>query len=311
MRAFLRQASSAIRVLGLHIALAAAMAQEATFPISWGCSGSVKTNSLFFNFKKGVDLDHDGKADFRFVSMTAYAFHPTLPPDDPSFCYFTDNTLAYFAAEHVQIYLEPVTSTCATDLPKAVLVPGTRIPANPTPNSSWQWTDPYGIPSLQGIGFGYTSRGQTFSDPHIHGGAWESGYLQLAPQRSLTNAIFGFRIQSADGWHLGWLHLTWVLDLRPPETSQNVRMVEYAVSPEPDTDMVAGRHVGPPLQIATRTANGTTSISVSWPTNATNLTLEAKGSWTATNWVAVPGVTNNAVTIAPWSSSAFFRLRGQ
>ncbi len=89
-----------------------------------------------------------------------------------------------------------------------------------------------------------------------------------------------------------------------------MRIVEYAVNPIPDSDIVAGVHVGPSLQIATSTTNGTT-IRISWPNNATNLILETKRSWAATNWVTVPGVTNNAVTIAPWSSSAFFRLRGQ
>ncbi len=310
MRPFLRQASSAIRVLGGCFAVAGVMAQLATSPDNRTCSSDHfwKNDGVAFNYNKPVDLDQDGKADFHFMSMSAFAVHPTRQISDPLYSFLIDTTLAYFAAEHVQMYLQPVTGSCATDLPKAVLAPGTLIPANPTPNSSWQWTDPYGIPSLQGIGFGYTSRGQTFSDPHIHGGAWESGYLQLAPQRSLTNAIFGFRIQSADGWHLGWMHIRWAPTVY---TIDSVKMVEYAVSPYPNADIVAGRHVGPPLQIAAGTTKGTTSMRVSWPINATNLTLEAKRSWAATNWVEVPGVTNNAVTITPWSSSAFFRLRGQ
>ncbi len=310
MRAFLRQASSAIRILGLHLALAGAMAQEATFPDNWSCSSDHfwKNDGIAFNFNKPVDLDRDGKADFRFVSSTAWAVHPTRLITDPLYSYFRDDTVAYFAEKHVQMYLEPVTSTCAMDTPKAVLAPGTLIPANPATTNSWQWTDPHGVPSLKGIGFGYTSRGQTFNDPHIHGGAWEPGYLRLAPQRSLTNALLGFRLQSADGWHSGWMRIRWAPTVL---TIDSVKMVEYATSPLPDTDIAAGVHVGPPLQIATSTTNGTNAIRVSWPTNATNLTLEAKGSWTATNWVAVPGVTNNEVTIATLSSSAFFRLRGQ
>jgi hypothetical protein len=258
-----------------------------------------------------VDLDQDGTSDFRFISFHAYGVHPTRQPGDPLYSYFRDDTVAYFAEKHVQMYLGPIPSGCAMSLPPAVLVPGTSIPAKPTASNSWQWTDPYAIPALKGIGFGHTRRAQTYEDPHIPNQGWNPGYLHAARPPILTNAVFGFRIESADGWHLGWLHLTWVLDLRPPETSENVRMVEYAVSPDPDTDMVAGRHVGPPLQITTSTTNGATGIRVSWPTNATNLILETKRSWTATNWMAVSGVTNNAVTITPWSSSAFFRLRGQ
>ncbi len=310
MRPFLRQASSAIRVLGGCFAVAGVMAQLATSPDNRTCSSDHfwKNDGVAFNYNKPVDLDQDGKADFHFMSMSAFAVHPTRQISDPLYSFLIDTTLAYFAAEHVQMYLQPVTGSCATDLPEAVLAPGTLIPANPAASNSWQWTDPYGIPSLQGIGFGYTLRSQTFNNPRTPGGGWNPGYLHVVYGPNLTNALFGFRLQSADGWHTGWMRIRWA---DTTLSIENVRMVEYAVSPEPNADIVAGVHVGPPLQITTSTTNGATSIRVSWPTNATNLALEAKRSWTATNWMAVQGVTNNEVTITPWSSSAFFRLRGQ
>jgi hypothetical protein len=296
-------------VLCLEFASGALLAQEATFPVAWGCGGNLKNDTVGFNFKP-VDLDHDGRADFRFVRMSASAVHPTLPITDPLYCYFSDSTQAYFAEEHVQMYLGPIPSGCAMSLPAAVLAPGTIIPAKPAASNAWQWANPYGVPSLQGIGFGRTIRSQVFTDPHIPRGGWEPGYLHATRAPILTNALFGFRLPSADGWHSGWMRLGWFLDYRPPETAENVRMVEYAVNPIPDSEIVAGVHVGPPLQIATSTTNGTT-IRISWPTTATNVILESKSDLRDTKWETVQGVTNNEVTIKPTNASSFYQLKGQ
>ncbi len=290
---------------------AALYAQEVAVPNYWDLTIPTSPGlSFYVEWERDADLDGDGKRDFRYIIGRC---GESVNIEDFRYGYSYDSeTIAFFAERHVQVYMRPLTNDVygQTALPEAVIAYGTQIPATPPKGSAWKWISPYDIPALKGVGYGVTLRSIWWNDVHLPSPSWEIGYLRLSEARPLWNATFSIRIQRSDGWHTGWLTLRWTL-FPAPTHFDCVQMVEYAVSPEPNADIVAGVHVGPPLQITTSTTNGATSIRVSWPTNATNLALEAKRSWTATNWMAVQGVTNNEVTITPWSSSAFFRLRGQ
>jgi len=50
------------------------------------------------------------------------------------------------------------------------------------------------------------------------------------------------------------------------------------------------------------------NVTVSWPVSVTGLTLKSTPSLSAPNWLAVPGVVNNSVTLPAGTNSQFFGL---
>jgi hypothetical protein len=303
MRPFLRQASSAIRVLGGCFAVAGAMAQEIAIPAFLDCVADWTLGQMQIYWKHPIDLDGDGTHEFTMASMRRIGAGGS-PPYDYT---MTDWTTALFASTNVQMYLGPAPQGCRTAAPAAVLTEGTLIPANPPADSQWQWRSPWDYPALKGVGFGHSIRGQSYSNYPNSGGGWANGYLKTTLGYFVTNITVGFRIRTADAYRTGWVRLVTYPDPRAPQQAEKVRIADYAVHPQPGKDLIAGEHVGPLLSLSTA---GNTAM-ISWSTNATNAVLEQKLTLSDPAWVAVPGVTNNAVTIARWSSSAFFRLRGQ
>ncbi len=303
MRPFLRQASSAIRVLGGCFAVAGAMAQEIAIPafLDWQLDWTRGYMNVYW--RHPIDLDGDGTFEFTMASMRTQGSGGAWPSDYS----MLDTTTALFAGKSVEMYLGPTPPGPRTFTPEAVLTEGTLIPANPPADSQWQWRSPWDYPALKGVGFGHSIRSQSYSSNPSSGGAWANGYLKTTLGYFVTNITVGVQIAAPDGHHTGWVRLVTYPDYGPPETAEAVRIADYAVHPQPGRDIIAGEHVGPLLSLKA----SSNSVSLSWSTNATNMVLEQKLKLTDPAWTVVAGVTNNQYAVSPTNPASFFRLKGQ
>jgi hypothetical protein len=135
-----------------------------------------------------------------------------------------------------------------------------------TGTNVWEW-DPAGFKeNLSIYGLGYTWR---YFSQFPCGGSRPCSDAQNMGWLSVPNpAYFGFRIPHADGWHLGWMKLEWT------GQTQNgyrlVRLVDYAVQPQPNTAIRAGERPRPPLSIALVAGR----VRVSWPEGYPGFMLE-------------------------------------
>ncbi len=250
-----------------------------------------------------IDLDLDGKMDFRFISRIATGNRGEQIPH--LICEWGDRTQALFAEPHVQMYLsKEIWGGCTYIPPEARLTQGQTIPAKPALDSAWGWIQPTNVARLKGIGFGWTYRTLRYGIPSINPDiSIQPGYVKLGPPSSSTNVLFGFRIQRTDGWHLGWVRLV-ISEL--PKKGMVVQIAEASVNPIPDQDVVAGVRAGTILTIS---SSGTNSLQLSWSSKATNAVLEQKLKLSDPAWVTVPGITNNQYTVTPTNPSSFYRLK--
>jgi hypothetical protein len=279
-------------------------AQEPGCPNYYDCgSDSVWSNGgTLGGSTNAIDLDLDGKQDFRLIDRIATGNRGEQIPH--LICEWGDETQALFAEPHVQMYLsKEIWGGCTYIPPEARLTQGQTIPTKPALESTWGWIQPTNVARLKGIGFGWTYRtlryGIPSTNPRI---SIEPGYLKLGPP-SATNVLFGFRIQSTDGWHLGWVRLVFS---ETPKGGKVVQIADASVNPIPDQDVVAGVRTGTILAIR---SGGTNSLQLSWSTNATDAVLEQKLKLSDPAWVTVPGITNNQYTVTPTNPSSFYRLK--
>jgi hypothetical protein len=279
--------------------------QEVACPDYFNCgSYSVWTNGIFLgHWTNSYDLDLDGKQDFRLIRCTFGGNNGKQLPY--IICGWSDETQALFAEPHVQMYLSKHESDCLALPPEARLVTQQLIPAQPPADSIWHWIQPTNVARLKGIGFGWTLRILRYGEPSGKTIALEPGYIQRNTILQTTNALFGFRIQQPDGWHLGWLKLIFFYS---PTGGEVLQIAESSVNPTPDQDILAGVKMGTFLDVGTK---GTNTINLSWSTNATNMVLEQKLKMSDSAWTVVPGITNNEYTVTPTNPSSFYRLRGQ
>ncbi len=305
----MRSIATAISVLlGFWFAdcFCALQGQEVGCPDYYSCS----SDTLWSNCRttghstNTVDLDLDGKQDFRLINRNAGGNRGEQIPH--LICGWRDETQALFAEPHVQMYLSKETwEGCAYVPPEARLTQGQTIPAKPAPDSTWEWIHPTNVARLKGIGFGWTKRILTYGNPLLDEITLEPGYLQHLSTPKSTNVLFGLRIQREDGWHLGWLRVhLW----KEPTAVRHVSILESSVNPVPDQDVVAGVRAGTVLAISPQ---GTNSLQLSWSTNATNMVLEQKLTLSDPAWTVVAGVTNNQYAVAPTKPASIYRLRGQ
>jgi hypothetical protein len=284
--------------------LGAALAQETVCPDYYGCGPDrLWTNGGTQGYSTNeFDLDFDGRTDFRLIQRTAGG---TRGEENPYIiCSWYDETHALFADPHVQMYLSKTIEDCLYIPPEARLTLGQPIPARPDSNSTWEWVQPTNVARLKGIGFGWTGRILSYGAPSIEGPIYlEPGYMKVGPVHLCTNVLFGFRLQKADEWHLGWLRL--VLSYTP-KGAMVFQITESSVNPIPGQDVVAGVRAGTILGIS---AIGTNGVNLTWSTNATNAVLEQKLKLSDPAWVAVLGITNNQYTVTPTNPSSFYRLR--
>jgi hypothetical protein len=278
--------------------------QETGYPNHYGCNSvNVWTHGGTIGHSTNtIDLDQDGRTDFRLMNQTAGGNRGEQLPH--LICQWTDETQALFAEAHVQMYMSNETTDCQYIPPEARLTHGQVVPAKPAPDSSWQWIQPTNVARLKGIGFGWTGRTLRYGVPSIEPEIYiEPGYMKVSPISRSTNVLFGFRIQRTDGWHLGWLRL---MLSYTPKGVKVFQLTESSVNPIPDQDVVAGVRAGTILAISSSGAN---SLQLSWSTNATNAVLEQKLKLSDPAWVAVPGITNNQYTVTPTNPSSFYRLK--
>ncbi len=305
----MRHIATAISVLlGFWFAdcFCALRGQEVACPDYYDCgSDSVWSNGRTIGYSTNAyDLDLDGKADFRLIHCVFGGDNGQQLPY--IICNWRDDTQALFAEPHVQMYLRKQEPGCMHLPPEARLVTQQLIPAQPPADSEWHWIQPTNVARLKGIGFGRTFRILRYGEPSGDTIPLDPGYIQRITPVQITNALFGFRIQQSDGWHLGWLRLHHYSP-NPPYAAI-IGVAEYSVNPIPDQDVFAGVKMGTFLNINTK---GTNTINLSWSTNATNAVLEQRLKLSDPAWVTVPGITNNQYTVTPTNPSSFYRLRGQ
>jgi hypothetical protein len=277
--------------------------QEVACPDYYSCSSdTLWSNCVTLGYStNAIDLDQDGRPDFRLIVRTAGGNRGEQIPS--AICGWTDETQAFFAEPHVQMYLSKELWDCKYAPPEARLTQGQTIPAKPALDSTWEWIQPTNVARLKGVGFGWTKRILSYGNPLLPDITLEPGYLQHLSTPKSTNVLFGVRIQREDGWHLGWLRVhLW----KEPTAVRHVSILESSVNPIPDQDVMAGVRAGTVLAISPQ---GTNSLQLSWSTNATNAVLEQKLKLSDPAWVAVPGITNNQYTVTPTNPSSFYRLK--
>ncbi len=308
MRASLRHILTTIAVLlGLWSAgcFCALQGQEVACPEYFDCGfDSVWSNGRTIGYSTNAyDLNLDGKVDFRFIHCVFGGDNGQQLPY--IICNWRDETQALFAEPHVQMYLSKQEADCLALPPEARLVTQQLIPAQPPADSTWHWIQPTNVARLKGIGFGWTLRILRYGEPSGNTIPLEPGYIQRNTILQTTNALFGFRIQQPDGWHLGWLKLIFFYS---PTGGEVLQIAESSVNPVPDQDVFAGVKMGTFLDVGMK---GTNSLQLSWSTNATNMVLEQKLRLTDPAWTVVAGVTNNLYAVSPTNPASFFRLKGQ
>ncbi len=280
--------------------------QEVACPDYFTCgSYSVWSNATVISItqKSAFDLDFDGRPDFRLIDAVFSGHRDDQLPY--IICGWGDETKALFAEPHVQMYLGKQEPGCVHLPPEARLVTQQLIPAQPPAESTWHWIQPTNVARLKGLGFGRTLRILRYGEPSANTIPLDPGDIQRITPVQTTNALFGFRIQRPDGWHLGWLRL---IHYFSPTGAEILQISESSVNPIPDRDVFAGVRMGERLELS---AKGTNTINLSWSTNATNAVLEQKLRLTDPVWTVVAGVTNNGYAVAPTNPATFYRLRGQ
>lgn len=256
-----------------------------------------------------VDLDGDGVAEFSHERNRAE--HRIDYPDfegRPGGWYYQDDEIeAYYPEAHVQLYVRTWGPGNISMLDSKLAV-GQIIEPDPPALAKpyWCWGGACSTFALEALGVGIVMRTTDKSPcgwPNFDcGGTGLAGFLYPDDLVLLRQqGVFGFRLQGADGWHLGWLKLSWQYE--PPLGP--VVLLDSAVHPEPDKPITAGEPARPELAVWREGEE----IILSWATVWTGYRLERSPALRPPAWEAVPGVSANAIRLPSNEAPAFFRLR--
>lgn len=289
-------------------------------PETAGCQGGERYHcgdpppQLYF--REPLDLDGDGAAEFERIAFKAASFcFWTEWNGEPASRVNKDTTEALFPVQGVEVYILPL-----PEYIKGVRIPlWPQEPIEPAPalvGSRWEWHTVETSPYLRAFGLGWTGRvTETFPcrDPkHVCREESWPGLLANEPRDGLVEAIVGFRVRRADGWHLGWV---WLRRGGPPTPEEYqypfgnyfISVVDWAVHPEPDTALRAGERPRPGLTAGRDAAAD--QVVVAWHPNWTGWVLERARAPAGAPWEPAPGVTNNMLRLPTGDGPWFFRLR--
>jgi hypothetical protein len=282
------------------------------------------TCEVTMEFAHPVDLDGDGIADFsheRFLSKHHLDYQEG-PAEEWSIFHQDDTVETLFPAAHVELYWLVWSPYSVGVEPRLLagheLLPEPLVSVHP-PYGSWGLPEParsWVYPRLAAEGLGILVRniekypcewkGTTIICTDGYFAGWMSiwSFPPGWDGRTLeSDQYFGFRVQRADGWHLGWLRLYW--KQTPGPTLAPLTLVSSAVHPEPDTPIVAGEPARPRLRAGREGAE----VVLRWSPVWTNAVLERTASLSAPAWEAVSGATNHTARLPAAGPPAFFRLR--
>jgi hypothetical protein len=262
------------------------------------------------NWVDAVDLDNDGSADFLHANVDRSQTCRLADDGNAPRKVQLDTAEALFPQPGVEMYALVGYSPTPFHVPYGDTIEPEGSPPFVTETHSvnyWAW-NPQWVPRIvphSGLGIyqHYTSEMPCGQFPSCDETTQE-GWL-----RAQNPGIFGFRISKPDGWHLGWLKLEELATpiTRPDGKKSSVRLVDYAVHPDPDTEIRAGEKARPALKA--EITGGSTLLS--WSTNWPGWTLSWSPTLHPVAWAPVEGVATNTnrVTLATTNASGFFRLQ--
>ncbi len=297
-------------VIGLSTAAAQPIPGECTFIGDCAELGSEYTTycGSITNWFDVVDFDGDGRGDFLHANVIRQQRCMVEPLHSPVKDTW-DTVEALFPQAGVEMYLldHPDVPPLLRDT-EWIELDGSLPFLHGFQPVRWVWNPTYPPNATRHSGFGicqhYTSIWPCNPRHEECDHADELGWL-----REKNPGIFGFRISKPDGWHLGWLKLEELsAPIIRPDTNQSwVKLVDYAVHPDPDTEIRAGEKARPALT-AQFTAGGTL---LSWSTNWPGWRLSWSPTLNPVAWAPVEGVATNTnrVTLATTNASGFFRLQ--
>ncbi len=283
---------------------------ECTFQIDCGPPWITHCGSTT-NWSTPVDMDGNGTTDFLHLSVVRERIcmmndDPNLPMNGQR-----DTIEALFPQAGAEMYL-----ITHGDIPPLLKAAEPVEPDGSPPFLfgfnwvRWEWGLPWAPTVLRHSGLGicehYTGSSPCEEYPQLPscGSTTPTGWLRVQ-----NPAIFGFRIRKPDGWHLGWFKLEELAKpvVGPTGYLTKVKLVDYAVHPDPDTEIRAGEQARPTLK-ALISGGGTL---LSWSTNWPGWTLSWSPTLNPVAWAPVEGVTTNTnrVTLATTNASGFFRLQ--
>jgi hypothetical protein len=301
-------------LLSLIVGSTASWAQlptgECTFQTTCGAPWITYCGSTT-NWADTVDLDGDGHPDFLHMSVVRDKLCLLAPEDFHDFRSTTDTAEGLFPQDGVEMYLLD-----HPDVPPilALLEPieldGSLPFLHGLQPVRWVWNPTYPPNSVRHSGLGivqHTIDGGPCSQPPY--GPHCSTTTREGWLRAQNPALFGFRISKPDGWHLGWFKLEELATpiTRPDGKKSSVILVDYAVHPDPDTEIRAGKKARPVLKA--QISGGNTLLS--WSTNWPGWRLSWSPTLNPVAWAPVEGVATNTnrVTLATTNTSGFFRLQ--
>jgi hypothetical protein len=304
-------------IVGSTVSWAQQTSGECTFQIDCGFPWITHCGSIT-NWSTPVDLDRDGTNDFLHLSVVREQI--CMMNDDPNLPMKgqRDTIEGLFPREGVEMY----GLVYGDDIPSLVtllVTPGVQI----QPNGSglfqagarlvyWLWnpSPDWGGSVIRHSGVGicehYTGSSPCEEYPQLPscGSTTPTGWL-----REQNPAFFGFRISKPDGWHLGWFKLEELTKpvVGPTGYLTKVKLVDYAVQPDPDTGIRAGEKARPTLKAQISGGN----MLLSWSTNWPGWRLSWARTLSPAVWRPVAGVPTNTnrVTLATTNTSGFFRLQ--
>ncbi|MCP5520871.1 MAG: hypothetical protein H7A46_04925 [Verrucomicrobiales bacterium] len=294
-------------------------AAQAVQPVLWAldppadCDICQCTKTM--SWQRPVDLDGDEVPDFDHIRLRDYKYCDYVD----WWAWQDDEIEAFYPQTHVDVYVDY--SRGRETRVRAALPPGRVIEVDPQPvcpwgaSNCWEWVsrvpDAQAILDAEGLGTMWRLTDRYPCPPEIINcmDLVRAGEVRLAdPSDQTAEALFGFRIQQADGWHLGWIRL--LLELPWPESFDErpvggISLLEYAIHPIPETPIVAGEYPRPKLEARIEKDE----VILSWQAAWTGYVLERSSAVTGGAWEPVPGVENNSVRVSKAGPPAFFRLK--
>lgn len=265
------------------------------------------------NWADMIDLNGDGTSDFLHLQVVRYQYC-ALKLDPDNFRRMQRDTVeAMYPQGGVEMYALEGYHPTPFHVPSGQLIE----PKGSGPflgeggvSNAWLWT-PNWVPRIlphSGLGICEHSWGSSPCDEYPQLPSCEYA-TQTGWLRAKNPGIFGFRIARPDGWHLGWFKLAELATpiIRPDGKRSSVKLLDYAVHPDPGTAIRAGEKARPVLK-AQITGGGTL---LSWSTNWPGWRLSWSPTLNPMAWAPVAGVATNTnrVTLASTNASGFFRLQ--
>ena len=266
-------------------------------------------------WSRPVDLDGDGEADLQHVRVNTHEHCEDATGKELRDLY--DQTEAFFPAEHVEVWVLYNTLDEFHTYASFAVAPGEWI-GDPALLAcrpplrycrAWSADRPQALPYLQALGLGITIRviryyPAPFPDPGYDASA--PGVIAI-PENGLNfndtvEALCGFRIRQADGWHMGWLRLHYTFNQLP---LGDLEIADYAIHPEAGAPIAAGEPPRPTL----RAAREEEAVVLSWSPVWSGYVLERSATLAPDSWEPVPGVTGHSVRLPAGGPPVFFRLR--